>query len=276
MPIWRSTIFFHQGTDGWSETYFHYSRNLSAQEAHARGRDLVKVRKWMLAQSAYIDYLRTSDDLISGDSFIESYKETLLNNKLLGPTSPAHVAFQVRLNAGNLVRRMIYLRGIPEKIVGEIGGVVPDDQFLTFYNAWKKFVTDDTWAVKSYDKEMPKLNIQAWANNPSSTRRIDLILAAAFAGKVGDMVTISGWPRNTGWNGPAVIENAVNATTYTIGRKNPFKPGFAVFPAFLAPRLVKLYAISSADERLITHRIQGRPFGLHRGRSRARLPLELG
>lgn len=111
MPLMRTTWFFNAGAQGWTENFHHLADNYL--QVVTALQNVAPLRRAMLSNEMRLQGVRISDDDIPGDSVfvIDGVQGA---GTWSGTSDPVFSALLVRLNAGALHRRNLYMSGIPD------------------------------------------------------------------------------------------------------------------------------------------------------------------
>ena len=267
MPLIRATFFFRDNNDyGWTETL--YNQGDTLPEVKNRAQALKAFRIPLLGESATMMGLRVSDDLIKRDSLLDDAPFRVGNSVLekAGDNDIANTALNVRLEAGTLNRRVLYLRGIADEIVKEGGRYVPTAQFNGRFAAWVLALSGDGWSIKTRTDNPTPPNITTIAQDPG-TGAVTFTTDANHGLTRNKAVVIKGIKGPSFLNGINRVFEVPTLTTFVV-LSNRFL-GFW-FGTGTAQTLV--YALRpSTGGRVMraTHRIAGRPSVPRRGRRKA-------
>lgn len=261
----RCNIFFSlpDAQSGWSEVWFRPSDDLNA--AMTATDALVQKRSLLLGSDSFVIGARVSDEAVKRDSLFHSYK-TAPPPHLPGVFSSAHPfdAYNIRLNAGAVSRRPLYLRGLPIDEWTEPAAVGKPD-WLAAYNDWINSILGNSFAIRALDQS-PANQFQLI----EELSQIAILVNVKVPGHgyaEGDRVLLS---RTTvkaldrQWTIQIVdADNFLLAGSQNIDLHGPI--GFQG----KCRRIQYTYPlITSAQYINDTHRVSGRPFGAPRGRRR--------
>lgn len=270
--MFRTTFFFTNLRSGWSETFYSATAT-SLQTALDNSIVLADKRIGCISGPAALNYIRVSDDEVLRDSLISIPSDRGRYNKdLVDPADAPFSAVLVRLQSGPLYRRPWYLRGMPDNVITGGGEYTPSAQWRGLLNALTIELISGRWALKAVNKVPP----------PSlTTAAIPLIpfpgqWSFTFPGAVpftpGSRARVSGARVTKALNGVwRVVSSAGNLLT--LFRADA--PASGTWEPTIAVKQLnyQLFPIDQAVVRGGTHRIQGRPFDLHRGRAKARTAI---
>jgi hypothetical protein len=266
----KVNFFFQVNNAGWSETYYNTA---------ATGDDLVPLvlrlgnqRSFLLADNAVFNYVRISDDEVQRDVVpfaIPSPWTIPLVTPRWGDSDQPFTALLVRLSAGALYRRPLFLRGIPDSMTHTVNGWDPTGPYITAFNRFIALLVSDGWALRVQDKDInpfkPVLGINSLV--PLQLNVVNHGLVA------GDTVRISrtrGIPvanvPYSGVNGLRRVLSVQDANNFTTVAVFPTPQGQYTDGGTVHKIALKLVRITLGQILRLTHRIVGRPFGQPRGR----------
>lgn len=141
MPTYKVDWIFNQGRAGWTETW--YASHTTIEDAMKVGKEGAAVRARLLGQGARLEHVRVSDVDILRDSLAEDVNVVPSNDGSIADT-PWN-AILCRINATELYRRQLWLRGVPDIWIdldlgnpnANLGRVLARPQFDAFI-AWLK------------------------------------------------------------------------------------------------------------------------------------------
>lgn len=267
MATIRGTMFFNQEESGWTETYFRSGTSIASETANfIRLKDR---RKDLLVGDANLIALRLSLEEVKRDARLIFF--TLPSNGAWSQALPVFNCLDVRLEAGTLYRRMIYMRGIPKRISdGDQYKVDAAWQamFDVFADELGKFQSNG-WGILAHDPSA--VLATTIGAGRSSLDNFDWIIELGAIPPVGAFPTaarvIVNAPRGTDLRGSGVVVGFTDATHLVVRfpkyKKGPWIPGVTVKQD---KRL--LQDIDGVKIAGINHRDTGAPFFPHRGRSR--------
>lgn len=265
-----STI-FGQGGAGWTESWYCTASN--HDQALEKLQSLGPTRAKLLGGGASIAYQRVSDVTVKGDSKIVVIKEFAMSTGITAADEPWDAVY-VRVEAGALYRRQMWLRGIPDEWAGSAGsfpGTNPNNSFLS--GAMDKFKAK-LLAVPMQLRVIEKEGAGA-VHTPITNLAADgsgrtVVSVAVDQGNVGDEFRISDYqgPDKAKLNGIHKIA-AEAAGTVTI----PLKFADLSAPAENAggkatPRIVAYKDVTDLIIMRMAKKSTGRAFFLPRGRRR--------
>ncbi len=272
MATYIGTTIFRQGGAGWSESWYLSASN--HDQALEKLQSIGPTRAKLLGGGAAVEYQRISDVAIKGDSKITVINEYALSSGVTAADEPWDAVY-VRVEAGPLYRRQMWLRGIPDEWAGSAGGFPgtnPNNNFLS--NAMDKFAAKlkaVPMQLKCIDKEGAggtKTPITGLAADGSGRT---VVSVAVSQGAVGDEFRISGYdgPDKAKLNGVHKIA-AIGAGTVTI----PLMFASLTAPAENAggkaqPRIIVYKDVTNLIIMRMAKKSTGRAFFLPVGRRRA-------
>lgn len=266
MPsTFRSTWFFGQGNYGWSETWFHSKDN--HQQVLSVVENVRPYRKQILVAGANLRAVRISDDSIFRDSLLKPYSaKDQEGQDVVGDADFPFVSVLCRAESSALLRRQLWLRGIPDPLTISVGAQPNIDHWLGGpFDTWANQVMANEFALKVLIRPPIALNgavVNVILGGPSSvvTNAVNLPLT-------GDKVRIKGLVGVTGMTGIFQV-GTVNLTTKTFELIGAFGTGTYrgggtwVRQEFTTAPITALKAVRIASRRT------GRPFDSPRGRRR--------
>jgi hypothetical protein len=269
MPVIRVTVFFKQEEAGWTETYF--LDRLTLDAATSSCIELCNRRADMLTGNSNLVAFRTSIEGVNRDARLVFFD--LPKNGAYGLSHPPFVCVDVRMEAGTLYRRTLYLRGIPKKITtGTQFNASPDWQAA--YQAWKALFglqAPAGWSIYAHDPAAPSVDIITVLPVPGEPlqKSISCPLTQSLAPfpDAGGRVVINA-PRGTDVRGSVVVVQKINITTMIVKFPKVKLGGWVPGMRMKVDRKA-LQIIDAVRNEGINHRDTGRPFDLHHGRARA-------
>lgn len=156
MPINRATFFFEDSNKhGWSETIHSTKSDLTSTMAAARA--LALLRRDLLGTTAFLTYIRVSDDLVKRDSLIYPVPTGDQEGRTSSEIGAdlANVSIVTRLSATPITRRTLYLRGLPDECVTRSGRFTPTPTWLNRFDRWANELILNGWACRSRDGTSP-------------------------------------------------------------------------------------------------------------------------
>ena len=271
----RTTIFFKQGSYGWTETYFLPTTTLT--NALLKAELLVSLRRALLGDVSRITYVRVSDDEKFRDSLVRVQPPDLQTGPAgNGNPDPAYTSLLLRLEGGEEHRRQLYLRGIPDSVIVEPDPPIFEAGYTKFFKNFRTELISQGWAFKVIKKPpaVPAVLITGFitATPPVVTT------GAAHNLTTGDNVLIrgvKGFEANNGRgaNGRWYV-NVLTANSFEItGRLTPF--GAYLGGGEIIKRVYGLIDVTAVELVRVTKRSTGRPFDSPRGRRRRPLQKSL-
>jgi hypothetical protein len=264
----RLTVFFQSGTYGWTETLFPGVPDGDYGAAIAAANIYCPVRQGLLAAGAgtapVIVGYRVSDDTIFRDALVQFFQPPLAGSFSGVPETPFSCCL-VRLVAGPLWRRPLYLRGIPSTIVHDDGSYNPIPTWVGQINLLRNLlVGPPAYRVKSTVTSPPQpiVRIQSIAppNNVTTLTPMGLVPH--------QLIVIKGPSRHrnpVGLQivGPIIVGNSFTLTGVDLPADYVYTPLLSLGAQIKA---LDYHPIVSVNDERITERKTGRPFGLPRGR----------
>ena len=268
MPQIRATFFFKDdGGFGWSETIHSSKATLASVETSAIA--LASRRIACMGNSSHLVFLRISDDLVRRDSLIDKISpgSTTNPNPAAGGSDSANLCLLIALKSGSMVRRSLYMRGIPDNCVTDSGQFTPSGPFTNAFNSWSQMILADGWAIRSRDPLAPTAVIVGLTQAPG-TGLITVTTLLPHGFQPNDSVSITQVKGATTANGSWSIFSVPSTTTFTFG-------SFQLLPPWQGGGLARKGAftinqIDTVQANRVSHRISGRPFDAPRGRRKAR------
>lgn len=272
MATYKGTMIFNQGRAGWSESW--YLQASSHQQAADKLQTVGPTRMKLLGGGASIEYWRVSDVAILGDSAIVVTNEWALSTGVTSADEPWDAVY-VRVEAGPLYRRQMWLRGIPDEWAGPAGGFPggnPNNSFLTGaldkFKAKAKAVPFQLRCIEKEGAGAVKTPITALAADGSGRTVMSVAVAQ---GAVGDEFRVREYtgPDKKLLNGVHKI-SAVGAGTVTV----PLKFADLTDPNANAggkatPRIIVYKDVTDIIPLRMAKRNTGRAFFLPVGRRKA-------
>lgn len=163
MALQKATFFFKdiEWGAGWTASLYKNSSNLPDLLTSAKS--LANVWKNILGDGVHINYIRVSEDGMNGDSLIDTkvYKREAKEigddiENLHDDADCPWTSILLRCEANAQYRKNLFLRGVPDRIMGrEMGSVTRgevDPDFQKAFQKWKAKVTGDGWGFKHYKR----------------------------------------------------------------------------------------------------------------------------
>lgn len=220
MAVIRCTFMFRAPDYGWSETIYNNANTLAAARTQAKtlgdkrflllGNPSGNINNpKLISGSAKLDGIRVSDDSIKGDSLVEVYGPSSgFSNGFGVPCDPMQTCLLVRLEAGTLHRRSLYLAGLPDDYV-EDGQWKGAAMFTTRFDAWATELKNGSWGIFARDKAATKYVI----SNAVYTTNWSITTTGNHGLQSGDYVQISECAAPTELNGKHRVV-VTSATTF--------------------------------------------------------------
>lgn len=268
MPEYKCTFFFELAKYGWSETWFRQEATPDA--ALASSKVLAAQRASLLASPAQLSAVRISDESIQRDSlFFEWTGNALEGGNTFGNSDIPNTAALLRIEAGSLYRRNLYLRGIPDSFVTEPNGLVLDPAWNKNFQGYRSLLINSQWHLKAIQKTPPPptqfITGAARGANGTWTVTLQNQLPGISNGSRIRISKTQGVPRLNGYwlvypdpLGAALIYLLNSGGIYG----NWTGGGYA---ALLSP---SYNPVTNVIVERATHRITGRPFDEPRGQRR--------
>jgi hypothetical protein len=266
MALNRATFFFKDTNQhGWTETIHSQKSDLPSVLTAAKA--VVPLRVKCLGQSSRLVYVRVSDDLVVRDSqvYVVPLDDQVPKNPDLGTSDPANTSLVVRLQASSLVRRTLYMRGLPDNIVEDAGHYSPTPLFSANFALWVSQLVSDSWAIKTVDRLIVQHIITSVAQDVV-TGRITVTTLDAHGLTLTSGVQIKGAKGAVAINGLHPIYALPSALSFVINST-------VIIPAYLGGGLAAipgyvLAQITQGTPVRIGERKAGRPFDSPVGRRR--------
>lgn len=264
----RATFFFKDSNGyGWTETIHSQKPDLTSIMAAAK--DLIVPRRNMLGNTAYLVFIRVSDDLVKRDSLIYQVPagDQQSRGSPEGSADIANTSLVVRLQSNPTVRRTLFMRGVPDGIVTQSGKYTPSGAFDQAFTDWLALLQTGQWACRTKDNAvLPHVITNVVQDLATTNTTITTLDNHGLT--VQDPVTITGvrgakevngtWPLFSVPTPTSVIIKVPRIVSPYGGGGLLAKIGFLLFP------------IVDGEVRRVSHRIAGRPFDSPVGRRKAR------
>jgi hypothetical protein len=275
----KVTFVFNDGRQGWSETWY-LGAIVDLGTAAARAATLGVARRELLARGVSLEYIRTSDEAVLGDSLVSITRAAVAGGTVAGGLAPdtPYNAILVRAQAGALYRRQVWLRGIPDDWIRRNATDPP------FYQAPGQQV-----ALASFLLELtkaPAFAIRAIAKEAGVTvpRRVNGVTFNGATGRYVLDVGAHGFANNdqvrvrAAKPASAAALNGVFGLTGVTGTTVEITPspadggivGYLAGSASIAKRVIAYYPINFGVAVRYAKRATGRAFFVPRGRRRVR------
>lgn len=268
----RVTVFFEAGEYGWTETLFPATTDYNQAQTMATA--YCNVRAPLMASGSApapgIIAFRVSDDSLFRDAFDQFFQPPLIGSASSGPLHPT-TALLLRLTATALVRRPIYIRGIPADIMDNAGNYVPNFVTSGLINTYRNFLlATPGWKIRTTVSSPPRTIYSLASIVPPNS----FTTTAPNGFNAGDVVIVKGSSRNRNPVGLWKVGPGPGLTNFILtGVDLPSNYTYVAgslgvqlkIPATGLTDLNYLAITEVTDERL-TERRTGRPFGQPRGR----------
>lgn len=117
MALWRATMFFKMGSEGWSETYFYANGTALEPAVRADAILLAGARLALLNTQSVLIGIRVSDDLVFRDSdLLGSPDFPAAGTSSFTTSLPARTALICRVQSSLNHRRTLKLSGLPNNL----------------------------------------------------------------------------------------------------------------------------------------------------------------
>lgn len=275
MPTnFKCNLFFGQGTYGWSETYY---REEESYNACLEALDKLREKRIaLLAKGASCIGSRVSDDAFQNDGQVlepPNVPVEQVNDPNEAGVDQPWTCLLLRLQAGPVYRRQLYIRGIPDEAVAfpfkQAENTVIGKKWWTRMRGFTSLLTT-SWRLKTMKRVGVGFNgTQLITVVPGVGLGTYVLTLTADVGVApNSLIHLYRNARQSQWNGNfRVIETGVRTVTVYNGRANP-----AIGQLKGKARILD-YQYPQITEALVvrwTHRDTGRPFDASRGRQRAR------
>jgi hypothetical protein len=275
----KVTFIFNDGRAGWSETWY-LAAIADLATAARRAVTLAESRRELLARGVSLEYVRTSDEDVLGDSLVAITRGDVAGGTVAGGLSPdtPYNAILVRAQAGALYRRQVWLRGVPDDWIRRNAADPPFFQAPQQRTALAAFFAElakaPPFAIRAIAKEaavtVPR-RVTGVTFNAGTGRWVLEIGAHGFANN--DQVRVRGAkPASAG------ALNGVFGLTGVTGTAVEITPspadggivGYLAGSATIAKRVIQYYPINFGLAVRYAKRATGRAFFVPHGRRRAR------
>lgn len=271
MPFFKVNYFFKLDEAGWSETF--YTPDLAdAGVALDRARTLVVPRVRLLANdhlasiNPRLAEVRVSDVAIQRDSLVFTVSPTdgvnatpVIDDAVL----PIFNSLLIRLEAGSLYRRQLYLRGIPKQLSGPGGIYRPNPLYNAVFGQYVLAVLASGFGILAWQKPGVFVPLQ---NIVNVTNGVDGVTINAPAhGLINqDRLRVQSAPGTHGVRGNWVAKVIDVNNFVLIGA--PAFTGTYLGGGKWYKRVQGVVAFTSMLIESLVHRDTGRPFDSPRGR----------
>jgi hypothetical protein len=214
-------------------------------------------------------FIRVSDDLIRRDSQIYQCtpQEARGKNPDIGGSDIANTCLLLRIEASALIRRSLYMRGIPDDIALNGGQLSMTPAFLGAYQPWVNLLKSGPWAVRSIDPLSPSTAISNIVQ-AAGTGIVTITTTGPGTLTLPAIVTIRGVRGAIQVNGTWNVLSIIDSFNFTI-KLNQYISTWTG-QGLVFKNQYKVTVINQVYAMRISHRISGRPFDSPRGRRRAR------
>lgn len=273
MADYKVTLFFTEGAQGWSESYYQTAN--SPELVRPLALALVKARGGMLAGQVGIPYVRISDETIKGDSRVVTNPAFVpLTQFGAGEQIPdfAWTGLVVRMEATDLYRRSMTLRGVPD--IGPQGpataGPMPAN-LLAAFNVFRDILKNDSWQMRNKNRGLGFENKRVIFVKPDNALKRASFSVNAHGYQVGDKVNVTNLAQYPTLRGVRLIVAVVDANEFVIEYINDVQPLLEPYRGDAMVRKVGYVYPDIAETTFIRFgkRDTGRPFGQSRGRRSA-------
>jgi hypothetical protein len=299
MGLKRCQFFFEDSSDhGWSETHF-LPPSVTLEGAFAAFDTLKTLRQNLLGSSAYLLYMRVSDDNVRGDSLVKTFRDHGSSGGSTGE-GPADIGFNAllcRLQSVQQVipplpdppytvvkRGMTYLRGVDDALCRAGGTFRPTGQFNRDFREFSEQLVTRGFGLRNIgnNSTFPLISVaQVPATGLVTVSCANLL---SIGGNDSDgrplpnLVNITNLPRNQGFGGlrgihscvgPAVFDAGPPAHTTVQFYSKRVIPNWVAGGLISAPR-VNFNPITGIEAERFVERKAGRAFGVPVGRRTVR------
>lgn len=216
MAMNRATLFFRDTNDhGWSETYHTLLPTLPL--ALDRAKVLAYLRRQLMGGQTYNTYIRVSDDLVTRDSLIYAVPpdDQQVDSWVPGNSASANLSLVTRIQASALVRRTLYMRGIPTTVIPAAGKFVNNASFDANFRTFRTELVTQQWACRTKDRLIVVVDILEVTQNPATG--VTLVRTAPNHGLVRNGgVQIRGCIGSEALNGTHAVLDTPTLTTFTV------------------------------------------------------------
>jgi hypothetical protein len=272
MPDYKVSLFFTMGRQGWSEHY--YQTGNDPVSVRALALNLVKARGGMLTASTRIPYVRVSDEAIAGDARVTTnpaFSPIVGAVPIIGDL--AWTGMLVRMEATDIYRRSMILRGIPDNVADASnpdGPLVGD--LLERFNVYRDRLKNDTWQMRATNRGVGFERKRVISVSFSNVTHALTLTVNAHGYAQGDQIRLSNFRLNPKLNRVFFVDvvTAVNSFAVIVPELQDWDPLKYSGTAFVRKHGVLYPDIAETSFVRFSKRDTGRPFGLTRGRARAR------
>lgn len=205
MPLFKCTQIFALDANGWSETW--YSQESTAQLAAEAFNATVAARARMLSRPATVQYVRVSDEAITGDALFASYEATeTIPDKTVESLPPDNVlsAWLCRFSVGGHSRRHLWLRGAPDEWVRFLpeGRRAPaDPKLLQLFDQYVASLVANRIGLRVLSPNAVKHPVSTCIPHPGDLTAYQLVIASTAGLPQAGRIRLFGFPRATGLSG---------------------------------------------------------------------------
>jgi hypothetical protein len=264
----RLTVFFQSGTYGWTETLFPGVADGDYAAAVGAGSAYCAMRQGLLAAGAgtapVIVGFRVSDDTIFRDALVQLFQPPLAGTFSGVPETPFSACL-VRLVAGPLWRRPLYLRGIPSTIVRDDGSYNPIPTWIGQINLLRNMlVGPPAYRVKTTVASPPSQIFRIQSLTPPNN--VTTLLPTGFIPN--QLIVVKGASRHRNPIGLHSVGPLIIGNSFTLNGVD-LPADYVYFPILslgVQAKNINYQPILAINDERITERKTGRPFGLPRGR----------
>lgn len=280
MPIYKCTILFNSGVQGWSESYYNDAANHA--QAYVRADDLAQFRLRLCGTNIDVPFIRVSDITIRGDVSPPGQKglTTTVGNpgfryiKPITLTEPADVSwtaviFNLSKDAINIGR--VFARGLPDGFITSDRVFNPDTNWDKGFVAMAKFFKDTANGFVVLRK--PKQNPANTANIISATAVLGTNLNVSHTQNIafaaGQLVRVTGMQTTTGqrFSGNFSVSSASAGSVFLVKQFPDPQPIFVNNKGKIQQATPsEVQGITMSYEFQSCSRRSGRPFGSLVGR----------
>jgi hypothetical protein len=279
----RLTMWFNDNyNSGWSETY--YGASATDLTTFATQANILALRRAAcLKFGPTMVNARVSFDDTSGDSLLlplPRKDDNGLYNPALGGSGEdaadfSFVTLLIRMEAGSLYRKSLYMAGVPDQQNNETYG-----QGLEFTAAWldayQQFETElesGRWAIKALSKDIsvsPIKTVSAFTNQPN----VGTLTCVAHGFVAGDKVRVFGGKFQSGVtgvkpNGIWYVGSVIDADNFTLMGWSSTNTGSYIQPGKVRKQVYISAPITAAIIRRVVNHKRGKPYGSPVGRRHA-------
>lgn len=156
MAVYKCTLIFNQDRNGWTETYYTIAATFAQATSYLD--TMVAYRQTMLGKGSALEAYRLSDENVIGDALLRPIPWTDADGKAGVTDTPWNSAL-IRLEAGSLYRRSLFLRGLPDEWIQKDDVTFRDKLIPDFRSALDKFFQAITSLRPFHLKVLKKDNV---------------------------------------------------------------------------------------------------------------------